>query len=53
MPYWLTFKKSFNLGTYLLRKQLIPKTLQKTLIINKICTFRKFKTKLTRCTFYT
>ena len=39
--------------TYLLRKKLIPKTLQKTLIVNKKKTIGNFITKLTGCTLFT
>ena len=35
MSYWPAIEKLFNLGTSLLRKKLIPKTLQKTLIVYK------------------
>ena len=35
MSYWPAIEKLFNSGTYLLRKKLTPKTLQKTLIVYK------------------
>ena len=53
MSYRPAIKKSFKSGTYFLEKKLIPKTLQKTLIVYKKCTNWNFTTKLSGCTFYT
>ena len=51
MSYWPAIEKLFNSGTYLLRKKLISKTLQKTLIVYKKINNRGFYNKINRMYF--